>query len=383
MANSFLRSTIITTNSDVPAQSVSGSALEEVARFDGPMPTGVSVSREGRVFVNFPKWGDQADFTVAELHQGTPVAYPNLTINRPTSNADAEALVSVQSIVVDPRDRLWLLDTGSPLFEPTKEGGPKEGGPKLVGVDLTTDTVFKTIIFPPDVALPTTYLNDIRFDLRRGDDGMAFITDSSDQGPNAIIVVDLATGASWRRLHDHPSTRAEPGFMPFVEGQTLMVRPEQGPPQNLAMGADGIAIGADGARLYYCPLASRRLYSVDIDALCDRAMSDDKVAATVVDEGDRGGGADGLETDAAGNIYCTNYEHHAITRRGPNGQFETVAHDPRLRWPDTMSVGHDGYLYVTANGFHEQARFHQGRDERHKPYYLYRLRIDAQPVLLR
>jgi len=96
-----------------------------------------------------------------------------------------------------------------------------------------------------------------------------------------------------------------------------------------------------------------------------------------------GGGADGLETDAAGNIYCTNYEHHAITRRGPDGQFETVAHDPRLRWPDTMSVGHDGYLYVTANGFHEQARFHQGRDERHKPYYLYRLRIDAQPVLLR
>ncbi len=155
------------------------------------------------------------------------------------------------------------------------------------------------------------------------------------------------------------------------------------PAQNLAMGADGIAIGADGSLLYYCPLASRRLYSVGIDALCDRAMSDEGVAATVVDEGDRGGGADGLETDASGDIYCTNYEHHAITRRRPDGQFETVAHDPRLRWPDTMSVGHDGYLYVTANGFHEQERFHQGRDERRKPYYLYRLRIDAQPVLLR
>jgi len=86
--------------------SVSGGTLEEVARFDGPMPTGVSVSRGGRVFANFPKWGDQVDFTVAELRQGTPVAYPNLTINRPTSNADADALVSVQSIVVDPRDRL-------------------------------------------------------------------------------------------------------------------------------------------------------------------------------------------------------------------------------------------------------------------------------------
>jgi len=56
--------------------------------------------------------------------------------------------------------------------------------------------VTKKILFPQDVALPTTYLNDVRFDLRHGTDGVAYITDSADKGPNGIIVVDLGTGES-------------------------------------------------------------------------------------------------------------------------------------------------------------------------------------------
>jgi hypothetical protein len=46
-------------------------------------------------------------------------------------------------------------------------------------------------------------LNDVRFDLRRGTEGVAFITDSAQKGANGIIVVDLGTGESWRRLNDH------------------------------------------------------------------------------------------------------------------------------------------------------------------------------------
>ena len=105
------------------------------------------------------------------------------------------------------------------MFQPTKYGGPK-----LVCVDLTTDKVVKKILFPQDVALPTTYLNDVRFDLRRGNEGMAFITDSAQKGPNGIIVVDLASGTSWRRLHDHPSTKAEDmkTFLPIVEGRPFL-----------------------------------------------------------------------------------------------------------------------------------------------------------------
>ncbi|MDZ4874946.1 MAG: hypothetical protein CLLPBCKN_004342 [Chroococcidiopsis cubana SAG 39.79] len=354
--------------------------LETVAHFDGAMLTGVTVSHQGRIFVNFPKWGDEVAFTVAEIREGCPVAYPDEAFNRTNPNDLAGTLVSVQSVVVDPVDRLWILDTGSPMFQPTQYGGPK-----LVCVDLTSDRVIKTILFPQDVALPTTYLNDVRFDLRRGTEGIAFITDSSDQGANGIIVVDLASGASWRKLHDHPSTKAEAlsNFRPIVEGRPLLERQPDGKTKPITMGSDGIAISADGSRLYYCPLASRRLYSVAIDALVDRSIDDSAVAATVIDEGDRGGASDGLETDAAGYIYSTNYEHNAVLRRRSDGEWETVVHDPRLLWPDTMSVAADGYLYVTANQLHRQARYQKGKDLRQKPYTLFRVRIDAQPVLLR
>jgi sugar lactone lactonase YvrE len=103
----------------------------------------------------------------------------------------------------------------------------------------------------------------------------------------------------------------------------------------------------------------------------------------VLDEGDKGGGADGLESDADGQIYATNYEHNAILRRRPDGEWETIVHDPRLLWPDTLSLATDSYLYVTANQLHRQARFQHGQDRRRKPYSLFRVRVDAQPVLLR
>src|ERR687894_1216974 len=216
--------------------------LEPVAYFNGAMPTGVTVSQKGRIFVNFPKWGDDVPFTVGEVKDGKAVAYPDEAMNQTTDDthevaADnndhyaAASLVSVQSVVVDPADRLWILDTGSPMFQPTKYGGPK-----LVCVDLETNQVIKKILFPQNVALPTTYLNDVRFDLRRGQEGIAYITDSAQNGPNGIIVVDLASGESWRRLNNHPSTKAEDlqTFLPIVEGQPFLVKQQENGPMKLA-----------------------------------------------------------------------------------------------------------------------------------------------------
>ena len=79
----------------------------------------------------------------------------------------------------------------------------------------------------------------------------------------------------------------------------------------------------------------------------------------------------------------TNYEHNSILRRNLNGQWETIVHDPRLLWPDTLSLASDAYLYVTANQLHRQARFHNGLDMRRKPYTLFRIKVDARPVLLK
>ena len=147
-------------------------------------------------------------------------------------------------------------------------------------------------------------------------------TDSADSGENAIIVVDLATGESWRRLRDHPSTKAvtPPDLLLVVEGRPFLERESpDAEPQPVSMGADGIAISADGERLWYCPLSSRRWYSVATDALVDRDLDDDAVAGTVRDEGDKGSAGDGLETDDAGNLYATAGEQNAVLRRRPDG----------------------------------------------------------------
>jgi sugar lactone lactonase YvrE len=351
--------------------------LEVVATFNGPMPTGVTVANDGRIFVNFPRWGDNIEYTVAEVKNGKTIPYPNAELNRYADGDDqANKLVSVQSVVVDPSgNRLWILDTSSIAFGPVRPGGPK-----LIAVDLGTNQVVKKILFPPEVALPTTYLNDVRFDLHRGAEGMAFITDSSSTGSNGIIVVDLGSGKSWRRLNDHPSTKPDPVFVPVVEGEILQMRLPGQPPARFAVGADGIAISPDGKALYYCPLTSRHLYSVSMDALSDRTKSDAEVAATVRDLGEKGGAGDGLESDAQGRVYLSDYEHDAIRRLTQVGRIETLVHDPRVLWPDTLSLAADGYLYFTANQIERGAGFHDGRDLRQKPYVLFRVKIDGTRI---
>lgn len=54
-----------------------GTNPERVFAFNGAMPTGVTVTETGRIFINFPRWGDDAPYTVAEIKQGHLVPYPD------------------------------------------------------------------------------------------------------------------------------------------------------------------------------------------------------------------------------------------------------------------------------------------------------------------
>ncbi|VXD07223.1 hypothetical protein SPHINGOT1_80005 [Sphingomonas sp. T1] len=247
------------------------------------MPTGVTVAPNGRIFVNYPHWGDNRAFTVGELKDGKVTAYPNAAINHADLARPGDSLISVQSVVADAANRLWILDTASPKFQT-----PIAGGAKLVAVDLATDKVVRTIVFGPDVVLPTTYLNDVRFDLRQGTAGVAYITDSSLTGPGGIILVDLASGRVTRRLSSDPTTMPAKGFVPVVEGKSLMTRPAGGSPSPWLVASDGIALSPDGATLYYSPLSSRHLYAVSTALLRDPASDNGTLAKAVRDLGLKG-----------------------------------------------------------------------------------------------
>ncbi|MBM7489586.1 hypothetical protein JOD64_000808 [Micromonospora luteifusca] len=97
--------------------------LELVHTFTGPMPT-------GRIFVNFPKWGDEVPATVAELRDGREVPFPDQAWNQPARDDDAGAFVSVQSIVVDSPDEYetaWHIRQKKPA-EPTIAAPSPSGG---------------------------------------------------------------------------------------------------------------------------------------------------------------------------------------------------------------------------------------------------------------
>ena len=311
--------------------------LTLVAEFDHQV-TGVAVVEDGRRFVNFPRWTDDAPISVAQvLEDGSLRPYPDDRWNswrnaRANEMQVGEHFVCVQSIVPDGRGNLWVLDPGAPGNEKILEGAPK-----LVRIDLASDQVAQVIAVAPDVALQGTYLNDIRFS---PDGATAYITDSGTRG--AIIVVDLRTGEGWRALDGHSSTQVDKSVKVTIGGEPL-VRPDGRQP---VFAADGIAISDDGAMLYYQALTGETLYAVSTAKLGkgvaeeERAAAVQVVAKTFV--------ADGLWMSRAGVLYLTSPSDFSIKRLAGSTP-QTVLTDERLRWPDTFSEGPDGMMYVTAS----------------------------------
>lgn len=266
------------------------------------------------------------------------------------------------------------------------------GGPKLIGVNLSNDTIFKTILLPPNVAYSDSYINDIRFDLRSSStasgQGVGYITDSSQEGRNGIIVVDLGTGESWRHLDGTKYVHAETGFLPVIWGETLYSLPNgpTGPLSQRTFGADGIALSADGSTLYFSPVRTRYLYSVPTARLRANDQTSELLATQSVLSHGQKGISDGLETDTNGFIYGGNVEDNSIIFFNPaNGTVNVFARDPRFSWTDTFSVATDGYIYFTENQLPSTPMFYPGTDRRVKPYVLFRAKLpgNGTKVLLR
>lgn len=349
--------------------------LELVYEFNTPsMPTGVTVSEDGRIFYCMPNWGEVVPFTVGQIVDGNLRPYPDWDMNTHADQLPAKRFVSVQSVVADGQGTLWVLDTAAPSFSK-----PIDGAAKLVAVDLSTNQVRRTYYFPNDVVLDTTYLNDVRVDLRVGKSGYAYITDSSIHGPGAIIVLDLETGESFRRLNGDVSVSPDPRMVPKVEGKVWMNRSKGVPPSPVTIAADSLAISPDGTTLYYAALSSRHLYSIDTASLRDKTIDDADLSKKVKYITEKGG-SDGMITDENGVVYAGDYENASIRAIKPDGTMETIVHDPRILWPDTLSVGPDGYLYFTNNQLTRQAGYNNDRDVIQRPFSMFKININAKPA---
>ena len=394
---------------------------------------GIAVSSTGRLFSNYPPGldanntnnGQNGKYTIAELfddntgkcdpiicinwelnriqrqasfsHMLTPLMrsekpYPSAEINNPpggsinyttyppTGANYQNYLIGCQSAVIDAQDRLWLLDTGRALTPNMTLVPASYGGPKLVGVDLSSNKVIQTIVFPVTVAYADSYLNDVRFDLRSditsSGKGVAYITDSSAEGRNGIIIVDLGTGESWRHLDRDPRVNPEQSWLAYNWGIPLYQIGTVPKFSHGLIGSDGIALSADGSRLFWKPLTSRQLYSIPTANLIAHDTYSEVLAQAAVNDHGQTGLTDGMETDTNNYIYHGNMEQDAVSYYDPaTGTDNLFVRDPRLNWIDTFSVATDGYLYFTNNQLGFSPGFWPGTDRRQRPFSLWRARL--------
>ncbi|KAK4917110.1 hypothetical protein LTR49_015013 [Elasticomyces elasticus] len=362
---------------------------------------GIAVSSSGRLFSNYPGGLDQNNtnngsngkYTIAELVSNTTESpYPSAAINNPPGGAInyttyppsaaglADYFIGSQSIVIDALDRAWVLDTGRVQTSNGTLVGASYGGPKLVGIDLSSNSIIQTILFPPTVAFADSYLNDVRFDLRpnvtASGKGIAYITDSSVEGRNGIVIVDLGSGESWRHLDGHPSVRPQQQYLSYQWGVPLFANNPGRPFGFNSFGADGIALSADGETLYWKTVGGRYLYSIPTARLRDNGPTSEILAQSSINNHGETGQTDGMETDTNNFIYHGNMEQNAISFFNPaNGTSQIFVRDPLINWVDTMSVGTDGYLYFTVNQLSFGTGFYPGTDRRVRPFAVMRAKL--------
>ncbi|MFC7052020.1 L-dopachrome tautomerase-related protein [Hansschlegelia quercus] len=338
------------------AQTPSQPELKQVARFDHQV-TGVTVSKDGRIFVNFPRWTEDTEVSVAELKDGKLTPFPDTEWNA-WRNAKKDQVsanshwVCVQSVVADPKGDLWVLDPAAPAM-----GAVVQGGPKLVEIDLKTNKPGRIIAFDEQVAPQGSYLNDVRFS---PDGKTAYLTDSGAMG--ALVVVDLDSGRAKRVLDGDPSTQPDKSVTVNYDGKPLR-RPDG---RGVEFAADGLALSKDGETLYWQAIKGRTLYSIPTSdltgwmtsAVVPSALGDQGLSRKVEAVGENGP-ADGLIISrGTGRMYVTSPQDNAIKVRdlGAKGsELKTLIQDERLRWPDTFGEGPDGTIYVTTSHIQDSA----------------------------
>jgi sugar lactone lactonase YvrE len=333
--------------------------VEVVADLDLP-PGNVAVSRSGRVFFTYhPEAGPPVQ--LAEWVDGEAVPYPNAEFQQ--ARDDGAHFQTLLSVRIDRQNRLWALDYARYGF----------GQPRIFAFDLETDELVYTYDFPPADAPMLSMLNDFQVD---PEGKRIYIADTSIFGNRpAIVVLDVEARTSRRLLEGHESVVPKKYVM-NAAGQRDMVFFGL---VTLTIGVDSIALDTRGEWLYFAPVSDGKLYRIRTGILNDESLSADAVAAQV-ETFARKTLSDGLSMDREGNVYLTDMEHSAIVQVTPERRLVTLVKDPRLRWPDGLSFGPGGWLYVACSSLHEVILESGANVRANAPYQIFRFRPGPEGV---
>jgi sugar lactone lactonase YvrE len=321
--------------------------LEEVLDYPEPIAN-VAVSREGRVFFTVHPEARPHGNKLLEFVDGASVPYPD-------GASQSELFDTVLGIAIDRFDRLWTIDHGNHGLRTAR----------LLAFDLKTGHLVHDDPLDAAIAPAGSFLQDLQVS---ADGRTVVIADASFWRKRpAIIVYDVETAKARRVLEGHPSVSAEHYLirngdtpMSFLGG--VMV---------LRGGIDGIALGPKW--LYYGALSGSALYRVRLADLRDSSLPDSQLATRVERYSDKPL-SDGFSIDVAGNVYLTDVEHHSIFIVGGERQPRTLIRSDKLRWPDGLSYGPDGWLYVSDSDLADVVLQSRERIKRRGPYRIFRFR---------
>ena len=321
-----------------------GSVLEKVVDLDYP-PGNITVSKTGRVFFTLHPDAAPPD-KVMELVDGRAVPY------KPKIMPPLETPLALRIR----RDWLWVLD----------HGNFGRGQPRIVAWDITSDALVHQYKFPREIAGLGSMLNDFQVGPQNEN---VFITEASPifQTP-ALVVYNTHARSAVRFVEGHRSVMPE-NYRLNVGGRDMSLLFGL---ITLRIGADSIAF--DGKDVFFGPVNGGRLYKVNSGELgADAGLTPDQLADIVEDYGPKPN-SDGLSSDNDGNIYITDPEHSAILVLGKDKKLRTLVKDERLRWPDGLSWGPEGWLYVTCSALQDVLFRSAANVRAHAPYQIYRFK---------
>lgn len=299
------------------------------------MANQVAITRSGKLFLGLPRYS--AKFSTPSLaHQsanGTIQPFPDNSWNNWQPGDDGrEAFVYLNSVHVFSDETVWCVDQGalSAGIFGEQYAKPAAGAQKIVQLDAQSGDIIRILRFDDVILPPGSQMNDLRFH-----GSMMYVSDS---GLGGIIIHDLHTGDTQRRLSGLPvvkaSEKAPPAMLAHVKGGKTFHPPN----------SDMIEITADGKWLYWAA-PTGPLYRVETRILRDLALSDAEVAShvqAVYDNNFSGGCA----MDSEGNVYFSETVTHNITVWSPEGKTAVLVSDPRLLRPDGSFISSDRKLYI-------------------------------------